>query len=167
MLTRTNRFLRGVYNFMQEGYFVNLSRIDPRQLATCRTSTASTNVGLMLGSLNIKDTRYAMCVSIIHVADCRLLVPWQSFASDGMGFRFIEGDFLVQEFERLLGCLGVVYGTFSFVCDLSASHFHFRTFIEKRKDDYDSRQLIRERLFIASCTSLLQQVFKQEVWALR
>ena len=102
-----------------------------------RVSTTSKNVGLTLSTLDVKDTRYTMCLSIIHVSACHLLIPRHSYSSYGLGLRIIEGDFLVQEFERLLGCLGVVYKKSSFVFDLSASHIQFHTYIERRTEDED------------------------------
>ena len=42
---------------------------------------------------------------------------------------------MIQEFKHLLGCLGVVYKTISFVFDLSASHVQFCTFVKRKKDD--------------------------------
>ena len=42
---------------------------------------------------------------------------------------------MVQEFERLIGCLGIVYQKSLFVFDLSLSHFQFRTYVEKRRDN--------------------------------
>ena len=124
-----------MYSFVKEGYLVNLACIDPRQLATWRVSTSSKSVGLTLTTLDVKDTHYALCVSIVHITDCHLLSPHCSYVSDGSGIQFLEGNFLVQEFEHLIGCLGVVYEKSSFVFDLSSSHFQFRTYVEKRRDE--------------------------------
>ncbi|KAF8433348.1 hypothetical protein L210DRAFT_933903 [Boletus edulis BED1] len=56
------------------------------------------------------------------------------YAIDSPGLKVIKGNFLVQEFERLLGCLGVVYDTSSFIFKLSGSHLQFHTFIGKQSD---------------------------------
>jgi len=128
-------FLCGVYTFSKEDYFVNPSCVDPCHLGTWRVSMASKNLGLMIRKLSLNDLQYAMCVSIIHVSKCHLLVPCYFYTADGSGIRLIEGDFLVQEFERLLGCLGVVYCTSSFTFNLFSSHFQFHTYVDKRWED--------------------------------
>ncbi|KAG6381590.1 hypothetical protein JVT61DRAFT_187 [Boletus reticuloceps] len=76
-----------------------------------------------------------MCISIIFVTDCSLYNPRRPFTINGPGMRIIEGNFLVQEFERLLGCLGVVYNTSTFGFDLFMSHFQFRTYVDRQPEN--------------------------------
>ena len=56
----------------------------------------------------------------------------------------------MQEFERLLGCLGVVYKKPLFVFDLSGSHIQFCTYVERRTEDEDVNAQGTSLLF-ASC----------------
>ncbi|KAF8133026.1 hypothetical protein EV363DRAFT_1162947, partial [Boletus edulis] len=68
------------------------------------------------------------------IVNVNLYNPRRPFTLDGPGLRVIEGDFLVQEFERLLGCLGVVYNTTTFGFDLFTSHFQFQTYVDRQAE---------------------------------
>ena len=128
-------YLPGIYSFdlFEDQNLVNLSRMDPNELATRWLSTNSKTLGLTLSLINLADTRYVICVFIIHIIECNLVSPRRTYSLTGPGLKVIEGDFLVQEFKHLLRCLGVVYGTTSFTCDLSNSHVQFRTFVPSEK----------------------------------
>ncbi|KAG6376624.1 hypothetical protein JVT61DRAFT_1607 [Boletus reticuloceps] len=127
-------FLHDLYTFTHDNSFVNLSRVDPGLLSTRRVSSMTNNTGLVFANSARKDSAYAMCVSILYVTDCSLYNPRRSFSLNGPGLRVIEGDFLVQEFERLLGCLGVVYKSCTFGFDLFMAHFQFRTYVQRPTD---------------------------------
>ncbi|KAF8125102.1 hypothetical protein EV363DRAFT_1299356 [Boletus edulis] len=127
-------FLRDMYMFTHDDSFVNLARVDPSVLTTRRVSSITNNTGLIFANRARNDSTYAMCMSIIYVTDCSLYNPRRPFTLDGPGLRVIEGDFLVQEFERLLGCLGVVYNTTTFGFDLFTSHFQFRTYVDRQAE---------------------------------
>ena len=128
-------YLCGIYSFdlLEDQNLVNLLQVDPNELATCQLSTNSKTLRLTLSSINLADTHYVVCVSIIHITECNLVSPCHTYSLTGPCLKVIEGDFLVQEFECLLGCLGVVYGTMSFTCDLFDSHVQFWTFIPSEK----------------------------------
>ncbi|KAG6375185.1 hypothetical protein JVT61DRAFT_3394 [Boletus reticuloceps] len=127
-------FLRELYMFTHHDSYVNLSRVDPGILATRRVSSITNNSGLVFANRAHKDSPYAMCVSIIYVTDCSLYNPCRPFTINGPGLRVIEGDFLVQEFERVLGCLGVMYKKSTFGFDLFTSHFQFRTYVDRQAE---------------------------------
>ncbi|KAF8416926.1 hypothetical protein L210DRAFT_3511578 [Boletus edulis BED1] len=116
-------FLRELYMFAHHDSYVNLSRVDPRILSTRRVSSLTKNSGLIFANCARQESTYVI-----------LYNPRRPFTLNGPGLRVIEGDFLVQEFERLLGCLGVVYNTSTFGFDLFTSHFQFRTYVDRQFD---------------------------------
>ena len=132
--TLHHSFLCELYMFSHDDAFTNLSCIDPHLLSTRQVSSMSNNVGLVFANCSLNDSHYVMCISVIYVTDCSLHSPRQYFTIDGPGLWVINADFLVQEFERLLGCLGVVYKTLLFGFDLFTSHIQFWTYMERHPE---------------------------------